>query len=225
MLRTTALLFLVMIGAQAAEPAPAAPAAIVGDNSRLYLGVTLADTDNFDQPSPLRVTRVTAGSSFDRLGVREGDLISRVNDVQVRTVDQFGAATAGLKTGDAIKLELVRDGAPMTVSGTAEPPPSPRDIASRADDVMAQAEDIRKSAERAATRSNLEDALRLVKELQEGLPEAAAEFKRIYPDGDFDVDIHIKVTSNKKNEAPEELKPTQAPESAAAPAESGDGSK
>ena len=46
---------------------------------------------------------------------------------------------------------------------------------------------------------------------QQGLPEAAKEFKKIYPEGDFDVDIHIKVTSNKKEQAPEELKPAVDP--------------
>jgi hypothetical protein len=216
MLRIMALLLIVIAGARAAEVTPAAPAAVVGDSNRLYLGVTLADTDNFDKPSPLRVTRVTSDSTFDRLGIREGDLISRINDTAVQTVDQFGAASAALKAGDAIKLEIERDGAAQTLSGTAEAPPRPRDVASRAGDVLAQAEEVKKSAERAATRSNLEDALRLVKELQEGLPEAAKEFKKIYPEGDFDVDIHIKVTSNKKEQAPEELKPAPIPETPAA---------
>lgn len=50
------------------------------------------------------VTKVSPGSSAAREGVRPGHVIIRANDRPINTVEDFNAATKGLKSGDTLRL-------------------------------------------------------------------------------------------------------------------------
>lgn len=199
-------------GAAEQPASPAAPGSETPGESRPFLGVAVSDTDNFDNPSPMLVTRVIPGSTFDHLGVKADDRIVQVNGTPVESMQQFSTAVAGLKVDDDLTVAITRDGQEMNLSGKVEAPPRPRDVASRANEVQAAVDELKTAVDRAKSKSDLQDALRLVKELQAGLPAAAAEFKRIYPEGDFDIDIHIRVRSDKKDKAPEALEAAPDPE-------------
>ena len=117
-----------------------------------------------------------------------------------------------LKPGDELKLTIVRDGKSQELVGKVEPPPRPRDVLANADQLKADAAAIRTEIEKAKVRADLEDMLRLLTELQKGMPAAAAEFKKVYPKGNFNVSIHIDVSSDATAADPQALQPAPAPQ-------------
>ncbi len=57
-----------------------------------------------------RVTRVVGGSPADAGGVQVGDVITRVQDIEVGSVDELILALRQSKVGDRVTLGLLRDG-------------------------------------------------------------------------------------------------------------------
>jgi len=56
------------------------------------------------------VTEVRPGSSAEEAGVRPGDIIREVNRATVNNISDLAAATRDLKSGDTIRLRVVRNG-------------------------------------------------------------------------------------------------------------------
>jgi S1-C subfamily serine protease len=69
---------------------------------RLRRAVGLADRDG------VLVRVVEDGSPADRAGVRSGDLLTRIGDVEVASVDDVAAALEGLGDGGTTRLHVVR---------------------------------------------------------------------------------------------------------------------
>lgn len=59
-----------------------------------------------------------AGSPY-RAGLRHGDLVTRVDDVQVTTADEVASALQRLALGDRVRLTVERDGLTWTLASAA----------------------------------------------------------------------------------------------------------
>ena len=190
--------FLCLAALSAADPAPVQPP---------FVGVGVEEVGDFDAPRSLRVTRVVSGASFDRLGVKEGDLLISVNGTKVTSANEFRSAVQGLSDGAALAVVVTRNGVETPLAGTLSAP-RPRELADEGDRLRQEAVDLRTIATQATTRSSLEDALRLIKQVEMELPKAAEEFKRVYPNGTFRVSIQIDINSDKDAKVAEPLKPS-----------------
>jgi serine protease Do len=95
---------------------------------RTFLGVQTQDVITVD-PSTLDqyaitiddgavVGQVTGGSGADDAGIKEGDVIIRVDDSTIATSEELGRAIRSHQPGDQIEVEFIRRGQSMTVTAT-----------------------------------------------------------------------------------------------------------
>jgi putative serine protease PepD len=84
---------------------------------RAYLGVQTspASTSN---PSGAQVQSVVSGGPADRAGIRQGDVITRIDGVRVDEPSDVTQALSDDKPGKVVTVELRRDGSSVTVSAT-----------------------------------------------------------------------------------------------------------
>ena len=163
---------------------------------RVWLGVMVEEGASFDGKPQPKVTRIVPGSTAEKLGLQPGDQLLQLGDAVLTNVDSFRTASGALKVGDALIVKVVRGTQNLDLKATVEAPPRPRDVLTDADKLRTDAADLRLANERAATTSRLEELLTLLNTVQKGLPESAAEFKKVYPKGTFNVQIHIDICSD-----------------------------
>ena len=223
MIRTAALMMMVA-GLVAADPA-AAPTTAAGPTpaaampaDRAFLGVTLADASGLDVGAQVTVANVLPDSTFAQLGVQPGDLIDRLDDTPVRTVAEFGAATAALRVGADLRVTLRRAGQERVLSGRIASLPRPRDVATDAERLKAEVAEVSAAVDRERMRADLAETLRLLTAFQEGLPRVAEEFKKVYPKGTFKVRIDIDISRDPEAKAQTPLVPAAAEAAPAAEA-------
>jgi membrane-associated protease RseP (regulator of RpoE activity) len=176
-----------------------------------FLGIQLEDGGAFDGTAMPLVTRVTPESGLAKLGVKTGDQIAKIGITEITTAESYRTAYMAFKPGDELSLTIVRDGKTQELVGKVEAPPRPRDVLANADQIKADAAAIRTDIEKAKLRADLEDTLRVLTELQKGMPAAAAEFKKVYPNGKFNVSIHIDVSSDPMAPDQQALQPAPIP--------------
>ena len=68
-----------------------------------------------------RVNRVTPGSNAERLGVKAGDVLLRVNDQSAASASDVADALADTPPGSKIVLTMVRDNLPVELEGVYQP--------------------------------------------------------------------------------------------------------
>ena len=91
-----------------------------GAADRVWMGVVLDTT-----AAELRITSVDAKGPAAAAGLRDGDVIVKIDDVAVLDVNAIGAALAPHQPGDVVAVDVVRNGATVTVDVTlATPRPS-----------------------------------------------------------------------------------------------------
>jgi aminopeptidase YwaD len=66
----------------------------------------------------VRLTGVRAGSPAEKAGIRAGDIIVRMGEMEVRDLQGLTDALRAHKPGDAVPITVLRDGAPVTVPVT-----------------------------------------------------------------------------------------------------------
>src|SRR5262245_43584686 len=95
-----------------------------------------------DPPAPdfgvrsvgVRINRVTPGSSADRIGLKAGDAVVRLNGDSVRVRESLDEVFEELTPGSEITLLVARSNAPVELTGRYEPklvPRPPRDVFDR----------------------------------------------------------------------------------------------
>jgi serine protease Do len=96
-----------------------------GKVSRGYLGVSIGKlTDalakQFKVPdtSGALVDDVTHGGPADKAGLKNGDVIRKLNGQTIESNDQLTSAITDLNPGAEVRLDILRDGQPMTVKVT-----------------------------------------------------------------------------------------------------------
>ncbi len=92
---------------------------------RALLGVSivdvtaeLAEDQGLDILTGVFIARVNDGSSADDAGIREGDVIIEVGNVEVRNVSELQEQIARKRPGDKVMVKYIRDGNERTASTT-----------------------------------------------------------------------------------------------------------
>lgn len=85
---------------------------------RAHLGLTLGQPE-LGSANGLVVRRVAEGSCSEQAGVKCGDRLLCVDEQPVHRLDAARARLRAVKAGQEIRLELEREGALLTLSGTA----------------------------------------------------------------------------------------------------------
>ncbi|NND71753.1 MAG: Do family serine endopeptidase [Rhodothermales bacterium] len=89
---------------------------------RGFLGVAFGPVseslaDALDVPrGAAQVVGITPGSAAEKAGIAEGDIILSVDGMQLMDYNQLPTIVANQLPGDVVKLEIVRDGKPLTKS-------------------------------------------------------------------------------------------------------------
>jgi len=125
----------VMAQAPPAPPAPPAPAAppaaggffLVGGG---YLGVGLqevtperAKTLKLREEAGVEITSVVHDSPADKAGLKPGDVITAYNGQRIEGFEQFSRMVRETPRGREVKLDIMRTGAPQTVTVRIEARP------------------------------------------------------------------------------------------------------
>ena len=63
----------------------------------------------------LSVSRIKGGSIFSKLGLRNGDIVQKINDEPINSPDEVLALYEKLKSGSRVSLEVTRKGEPKTM--------------------------------------------------------------------------------------------------------------
>jgi hypothetical protein len=82
----------------------------------------------------VHITRVVSGSNAERIGLKAGDALLRLNDETVHIDVEIAEAFENIQPGSKITLLVVRDNAPVELEGVYEPKtvtPPPRDLFDR----------------------------------------------------------------------------------------------
>jgi len=64
----------------------------------------------------LRVTKVGSKSPSEESGIKEGDILLKLNDTALEKREQLQDLLKEMSAGDEIKLELLREGKPQTLT-------------------------------------------------------------------------------------------------------------
>lgn len=208
----TALLLPVALSAgDAPTPPPVTPTpkpVVVNPAPKPFLGVKVDENaSNFDPSQGLPVSAVIPGSTAATIGVQVGDLLRTFNGAKLGAEADLAAAIGKTKVGDEVVLELVRVNGTaqekLTLKGQITVRPQVgainKDIAALREEVLA----LRKlQEERRAKELSLADMLKMLKEIEDNMPAAVAEFKKQYPKGEFNIQIKIDIVSDKTAKEP-----------------------
>ena len=86
-----------------------------GTVQRAYIGVSIQDIDakfaeskNLKQLKGVYVNGISAGGSAQDAGIEEGDVITKIHDVQVTSVSELQEQVSRYRPGDKINVSIVR---------------------------------------------------------------------------------------------------------------------
>lgn len=81
-------------------------------------GAYIAPSSSQTQPS------VVSGSPAEKAGIKEGDIITKVNDVAINETNSLTSVLGGYKVGETVTLTIIRDGKTTTVKVNLEAAPN-----------------------------------------------------------------------------------------------------
>ncbi|MCC6371564.1 MAG: Do family serine endopeptidase [Bacteroidia bacterium] len=88
-----------------------------GTVQRAYIGVSIQDIDakfaaekNIKQLQGIYVNGISQGGSADEAGVKEGDVITKIQEVPVASVSELQEQISRFRPGDKINVSIVREG-------------------------------------------------------------------------------------------------------------------
>jgi hypothetical protein len=183
-------------------------ALVAEDAPRPSLGISV-DTGAIEEGLP--VLSVIPGGAADRMGLKVGDRILQVNGKRA-TNDDLRNLVRTAKIGDTVALQVRRGTETIPLSGPLTERPAPRNIPN---EIQALRDSVRQMSGGAGAKPTLAEILATLQEIERDLPRAAAEFKAIYPNGEFDIDIRIRIVSDKTAAAPVDLTPARLSATAA----------
>ncbi|MGA2272185.1 MAG: PDZ domain-containing protein [Bryobacteraceae bacterium] len=113
---------------RAQNPAPRAHAAtIFAGGSGSYLGVGVLDVDSararalkLKEERGVEISSVTEGGPADKAGIKQGDVVLEYNGQPVEGMAQFQRLVHETPAGRQVKIEVWRNGAPLTLMATVE---------------------------------------------------------------------------------------------------------
>ena len=124
----TGVLLLIAAGFAAGQPAapqtpqaPQAPQAL-SLHPTSYVGVMMQEIDSaraktlkLPEEAGVEITRVEADSPAERAGLKPGDVVMQFNGEHVAGIEQFSRLVRETPAGREVKLQIFREGSPMTV--------------------------------------------------------------------------------------------------------------
>ena len=120
-MRTTLLIFVGYATIVAAQPAPRAKLASTPGTS--FIGVNVQEIDSerskvlkLREEAGVEVTRVETDSPAEKGGLKVGDVVTQYNGQHIEGMEQFARMVRETPPGRDVKLDIVRGGAPQTVT-------------------------------------------------------------------------------------------------------------
>ncbi len=150
----------------------------------------------------LPIAEVVLGSTAQQLGLEAGDRLLAINGQPVKSDEDLKRVLGGSKIGDPITVEFSRAGASQTASGTMLERPRPANWGQEVEKMRSKLENVQRIADQKKKEPSLVELLEMLQTIERDLPKAVAAFKEQYPNGEFDIDIKIKVVSDKTSGAP-----------------------
>jgi len=89
----------------------------------------MADALGIDKNKGEFVTRIVQGEAADKAGLKEGDIVLKVNGRDVTPDDTLSYIVANIKPGTKIPLDILREGKPMRITATVGTRPSEEKLA------------------------------------------------------------------------------------------------
>ncbi|MCU1337401.1 MAG: hypothetical protein JWO19_2982 [Bryobacterales bacterium] len=100
---------------------PAAPRVAVAPGS--FLGVAIQEIDSerakelkLPDDAGVEVTRIAPDSPAEKAGIKTGDVVTQYNGQRVEGMDQFSRMVRETPAGREVKLGIIRNGAPQTIT-------------------------------------------------------------------------------------------------------------
>ncbi len=181
---------------------------VVAPAPKPFLGVNVDENAaSFDPNQGLPVTAVIPGSTAAAMGIEVGDLLKKFNGQVLKSQADLARAIGSTKVGDQATIDLLRKAEtelkPMTLTGAMAVRPQVgsinKDLATLREEMLA----LRKQQEeRKGKELSLADMLKMLKEIEDNMPAAVAEFKKQYPKGEFNIQIKIDIISDKSAKDP-----------------------
>jgi serine protease Do len=98
------------------------PAGEAKQQQRPFLGVAVSPAN--EDGTGVKIAQITADSPAAKAGIKEGDVITKVNGKDVPEVTEFLKAVGSNKVGDKLKMTVMRDGKEQSVTATLGPRPA-----------------------------------------------------------------------------------------------------
>jgi hypothetical protein len=206
--RITAMACLCAAGALSAgdAPPPVKPPpgpVVVTPAPRPFLGVNTDDNSaNFEPALGLPITVVIPGSTAATLGLIAGDHLMTFNGQPLHAQADLLHALSLVKVGDAIAIQYTRKvgdkSETRSANGLIQERPQVRTMVSSMRDLSTEVNGLRALVDANKKKEiSLVEVLQQLKELEQNLPAAVADFKKQYPKGEFNISIKIEITSDK----------------------------
>lgn len=84
-----------------------------GKTVKGFLGVSSSDEESADNKNGVSIS-IVKGSAAEKAGLKDGDVITRLNDTPVKDFEDISDFMAYTKPGDKVLVSYMRAGAPMT---------------------------------------------------------------------------------------------------------------
>jgi membrane-associated protease RseP (regulator of RpoE activity) len=151
------------------------------------------------------VIEVKPGGTAAAIGIEPNDTVTAINGTPIRSSDDLRTILAAAKLGDQVTVEFLRAGASKTVSGPLLERPRPANLAGELTAAKSELAALRALAKDKAKEPSLAEILQSLQDIDKRLPKAVAAFKKQYPNGEFDISIRIRITSDKDAKDPIEI--------------------
>lgn len=86
-------------------------------SNKPFLGVAFEMTQTNDDPSLITVNEVYEGSTAAEMGIREGDVLKKINGEEVSSSEALISALSDAGVDDPVSIEVEREGEAMTFEG------------------------------------------------------------------------------------------------------------
>ena len=96
--------------------------------NKAYMAITAGTmTQQMAAQYKINVYSVEDGGAGDKAGLKLGDVITKLNDTQITSMEDLSAAKKGFKAGDTVTLTVLRDGKEITTQLTFDAQPQTTD--------------------------------------------------------------------------------------------------
>ena len=85
---------------------------VIGISGR---SVSEQDSKNYNIPVGIYVAEATPYSSAERAGIKTGDVIIKINGIDIKTIDELNQEKEKFKAGDTVTVTFIREGEEKTV--------------------------------------------------------------------------------------------------------------